>query len=147
MPELVTLIPVTTPLLFTLGLNRLAQAAVIVPRAMAAGMPFAPEKDGKVFMADAFNRGRGSQPWAGPSADRRFTHEGRVDLAEYQHPDYRYPNDQDQSGRQGYRPEYDRGPVDRDEQRDYRDREDRRQAGQGDGHDKYAATFDPWDRS
>ena len=43
-------------LLFTLGLNRLAQAAVIVPRAMAAGIPFAPEKDGKVFMADRFNR-------------------------------------------------------------------------------------------
>ena len=41
-------------LLFTLGLNRLAQAAVIVPRAMAAGVPFAPEKDGRVFMADSF---------------------------------------------------------------------------------------------
>lgn len=38
-------------LLFALGLNRLAQAAVIVPRAMAAGIPFAPEKDGRTFMA------------------------------------------------------------------------------------------------
>ena len=32
------------PLLFTLGLNRLAQAAVVVPRAMASGIPFAPDK-------------------------------------------------------------------------------------------------------
>ena len=43
----------TTPLLFTLGLNRLAQAAVIATRAMAAGIPFAPEKDGSTFMSGA----------------------------------------------------------------------------------------------
>jgi hypothetical protein len=40
----------TTPLLFTLGLNRLGQAAVIVPRALRAGIPFAPEKDGRTFL-------------------------------------------------------------------------------------------------
>ena len=39
----------TTPLLFTLGLNRLGQAAVIAPRAMLAGIPFAPERDGRRF--------------------------------------------------------------------------------------------------
>jgi hypothetical protein len=33
----------TAPLLFTLGLNRLAQAAVIVPRGRATGIPFAPD--------------------------------------------------------------------------------------------------------
>ena len=44
----------TAPLLFTLGLNRLGQAAAIVPRAMRAGIPFAPEKDGRTFMGDAF---------------------------------------------------------------------------------------------
>ncbi|MGH3203328.1 MAG: hypothetical protein ACRDP5_14925 [Streptosporangiaceae bacterium] len=44
----------TTPLLFTLGLNRLGQAAVIVPRAMRAGIPFAPEKDGNTFLGGAF---------------------------------------------------------------------------------------------
>jgi hypothetical protein len=43
-------------LLLSLGANRLAQAVVIVPRAMSRGIPFAPEKDGKVFMAGAFNR-------------------------------------------------------------------------------------------
>jgi hypothetical protein len=45
-------------LLLSLGVNRLAQAAVVVPRAMAMGVPFAPEKDGKVFMTDRFNRPR-----------------------------------------------------------------------------------------
>ena len=45
----------TTPLLFTLGLNRLAQAGVIAARAMAAGIPFAPEKDGRTFLSGAFN--------------------------------------------------------------------------------------------
>jgi hypothetical protein len=45
----------TTPLLFTLGLNRLAQAAVVVPRALRAGIPFAPEKDGSTFMAGSFS--------------------------------------------------------------------------------------------
>ena len=45
-----------TPLLFTLGLNRLAQAGVIAARAMAAGIPFAPEKDGRTFLSGAFDR-------------------------------------------------------------------------------------------
>jgi hypothetical protein len=43
-----------TPLLFTLGLNRLGQAAVIAYRAMRAGIPFAPEKDGSTFLAGGF---------------------------------------------------------------------------------------------
>jgi hypothetical protein len=50
-----------TPLLFTLGLNRLGQAAVIGLRAVRAGIPFAPEKDGSTFLADAFG-GRGREP-------------------------------------------------------------------------------------
>jgi hypothetical protein len=33
-----------TPLLFMLGLNRLAQAAVVVPRATASGIPIAPDQ-------------------------------------------------------------------------------------------------------
>ena len=44
----------TTPLLFTLGLNRLGQAAVIAPRALRAGIPFAPEKDGSMFLGAGF---------------------------------------------------------------------------------------------
>jgi hypothetical protein len=45
----------TTPLLFTLGLNRLGQAAVIATRATLAGIPFAPEKDGSTFLGGALN--------------------------------------------------------------------------------------------
>jgi hypothetical protein len=47
----------TTPLLFTLGLNRLGQAAVIATRAMAAGIPFAPEKDGRTFLSGGLSGG------------------------------------------------------------------------------------------
>jgi hypothetical protein len=43
----------TTPLLFTLGLNRLGQGAVIASRAALAGIPFAPEKDGSTFLSGA----------------------------------------------------------------------------------------------
>jgi hypothetical protein len=45
----------TTPLIFTLGLNRLGQSAVIALRAMQAGIPFAPEKDGSTFLSGAFS--------------------------------------------------------------------------------------------
>ena len=38
-------------ILLMLGINRLAQAAIVVPRALSAGIPFAPEKDGKVFLS------------------------------------------------------------------------------------------------
>jgi hypothetical protein len=44
----------TTPLLFTLGLNRVGQAAVIASRAMLSGIPFAPEKDGRTFLGGTF---------------------------------------------------------------------------------------------
>jgi hypothetical protein len=50
----------SSTMLFSLGLNRLASAAVIVPRAMSAGIPFAPEKDGKVSMAGVFDHDRRS---------------------------------------------------------------------------------------
>ncbi|MCW2527986.1 MAG: hypothetical protein JWM76_2846 [Pseudonocardiales bacterium] len=41
----------TSTILLMLGLSRLAQAAVVVPRAMSARIPFAPEKDGRTFLA------------------------------------------------------------------------------------------------
>lgn len=51
----------TESLLFMLGINRLGQAAVIVPRAMLTGIPFAPEKNGRTFLAGGSgNAGRGS---------------------------------------------------------------------------------------
>jgi len=51
----------TTAILLTLGLNRVAQALVIVPRAIAAGIPFAPEKDGTVFGASWFAHSTGRE--------------------------------------------------------------------------------------
>ncbi|WP_405910240.1 hypothetical protein OG742_42195 [Streptomyces sp. NBC_00828] len=43
-------------ILLMLGVNRLGQAAVITRRALSSGVPFAPEKDGKVFMGNRFGR-------------------------------------------------------------------------------------------
>jgi C4-dicarboxylate transporter len=47
----------TAPMLLTLGINRLAQAAVVAPRALAAGIPFTPEKDGSTFLGGVFGSG------------------------------------------------------------------------------------------
>ncbi len=51
----------TTAILLMLGLNRAAQALVVAPRAIAAGIPFAPEKDGTVFGASWFSRSTGRE--------------------------------------------------------------------------------------
>lgn len=39
----------SAPVLLLLGVNRLGQAAVVAPRALASGVPFAPERDGRAF--------------------------------------------------------------------------------------------------
>ncbi|MDJ1138270.1 DUF1453 domain-containing protein [Streptomyces iconiensis] len=39
----------SAPILLLLGVNRLGQAAVVTPRALSSGVPFAPEKDGRPF--------------------------------------------------------------------------------------------------
>jgi hypothetical protein len=51
----------TTAILLMLGLNRAAQAVVVAPRAISAGIPFAPEKDGSVFGAGWFNHSDGRE--------------------------------------------------------------------------------------
>ena len=48
----------SSAILLVLGLNRLAQALVVIPRALAAGIPFAPEKDGRVFGGEWFDRAK-----------------------------------------------------------------------------------------
>jgi hypothetical protein len=45
----------TAAILLVLGLNRAAQSLVVVPRAIAAGIPFAPERNGSVFGASLFS--------------------------------------------------------------------------------------------
>jgi hypothetical protein len=42
------------PIILTLGINRFAQAAVVAPRALAAGIPFTPEKNGSTFLDSVF---------------------------------------------------------------------------------------------
>lgn len=49
----------TAAILLMLGLNRAAQTLVVAPRAIAAGIPFAPEKDGTVFGASWFQHATG----------------------------------------------------------------------------------------
>jgi len=61
----------SSTLLLSLGVNRLAQAGVIVPRAMAMGVPFAPEKDGQSFMAATMNQSRGQSPTSQSAPDSR----------------------------------------------------------------------------
>jgi len=51
----------TAVILLMLGLNRAAQALVVVPRAIAAGIPFAPEKDGTTFGAGWFSHSTGRE--------------------------------------------------------------------------------------
>jgi len=64
----------SSTLLFSLGVNRLAQAAVIMLRALAMGVPFAPEKDGTSFMASAFERNHTASRGRVPSAGAAFNH-------------------------------------------------------------------------
>jgi hypothetical protein len=61
----------TATLLLSLGVNRLAQAAVVVVRATGMGVPFAPEKDGKVFMGETFRQGSGDVRGRGGDDDAR----------------------------------------------------------------------------
>lgn len=110
-------------LLFSLGVNRLAQAAVIVPRAMAMGVPFAPEKDGRVFMADGFARRSGAGPWqqgsnTPPDTEPRRGRQDPWDPRERQ-------DRRDLRDLQGQRDRWDRqdrwDPRDRHDQRDPQD--------------------------
>ncbi|MGH3292019.1 MAG: hypothetical protein ACRDP7_09455 [Trebonia sp.] len=48
----------TATLILSLGVNRLAQAAVVVVRSMGMGAPFAPEKDGRVFLGETWRDAR-----------------------------------------------------------------------------------------
>jgi hypothetical protein len=41
----------STPIIMLLGINRLGQAAIVMRHALATGIPFAPEKDGKSFLS------------------------------------------------------------------------------------------------
>jgi hypothetical protein len=126
----------TSTLLFSLGLNRLAQAAVILPRAMAMGVPFAPEKDGTSFLSGLFERDAAQAPVGagrvgggnggngnGNGNRGHGYNDGPVDLGrEFGQRNDQYRQDSRDDG-------WDRGYDDRDRRydpRDSRDRHDRR---------------------
>jgi hypothetical protein len=114
----------SSTLLFGLGLNRLAQAAVVVPRAMSMGVPFAPEKDGSSFLSGLFDKG-GAQPVRGayqPQNTNADTNANAYDLRDVR--DVRDRDEYEQG--QGRDTRYDDGrQYDPRDQRDYDRRDDR----------------------
>jgi hypothetical protein len=57
----------TTPILMILGINRLAQAAVVGPRAIGAGIPFSPERNGSTMLGGMFDTATAAGTGAGYS--------------------------------------------------------------------------------
>lgn len=62
----------SSTIILMLGINRLSQAAVVAPRAIGAGVPFAPEKDGQTFLGQLFGNRNNDARNDGPV--------GRIDL-------------------------------------------------------------------
>jgi hypothetical protein len=120
----------SSTLLFGLGLNRLAQAAVVVPRAMSMGVPFAPEKDGSSFLSGLFDKG-GAQPVRGAYQPQN-TNTNAYDLRDMREVrDVRDVRDRDEYEQgQGRDTRYDDGRQydqrDQHNQYDYDRRDDRR---------------------
>jgi hypothetical protein len=51
----------STPIIMLLGINRIGQAAIVMRHALATGIPFAPEKDGRSFLSGQIS-GAASRP-------------------------------------------------------------------------------------
>ena len=51
----------SAPIIMLLGINRIGQAAIVMRHALATGIPFAPEKDGRSFLVRP-DRRRGIPP-------------------------------------------------------------------------------------
>ncbi|KIF75707.1 hypothetical protein QR77_21055 [Streptomyces sp. 150FB] len=73
----------TSTILLLLGINRLGQAAVVLPRALASGIPFAAERDGRPFLA------------SGPQAQRQMPPQGYGQQPYQQMPYQQRPYQQD----------------------------------------------------
>jgi hypothetical protein len=60
----------SAPIIMLLGINRLGQAAIVMRHALATGIPFAPEKDGRSFLSGqiggAVPRPPSQTPWRPP---------------------------------------------------------------------------------
>jgi hypothetical protein len=46
----------SAPIIMLLGINRLGQAVIVMRHALATGIPFAPEKDGRSFLSGQIGR-------------------------------------------------------------------------------------------
>jgi hypothetical protein len=125
----------SSTLLFGLGLNRLAQAAVVVPRAMSMGVPFAPEKDGSSFLSGLFDQG-GAQP-----VRNTHTNSNAYDVRDREEYEQGYGRDtRYDEGRQNGQHDYDRRDTRYDDgrqngQHDY-DRSDDRDRDRDRHHDR-----------
>jgi hypothetical protein len=56
----------SAPIIMLLGINRLGQAAIVMRHALATGIPFAPEKDGRSFLSDQIGGAASRRP--GPAS-------------------------------------------------------------------------------
>jgi hypothetical protein len=52
----------TAPMIMLLGINRIGQAAIVMRHALATGIPFAPEKDGRSFLSGFLTGQTGGTP-------------------------------------------------------------------------------------
>jgi hypothetical protein len=56
----------SAPIIMLLGIDRLGQAAIVMRHALATGIPFAPEKDGRSFLSDQIGGAASRRP--GPAS-------------------------------------------------------------------------------
>ena len=61
----------SAPIIMLLGINRLGQAAIVMRHALATGIPFAPEKDGRSFLSGPDRRPQHLAAPARPPGTRR----------------------------------------------------------------------------
>ena len=59
----------SAPIIMLLGINRLGQAAIVMRHALATGIPFAPEKDGRSFLSGPIGSAASRPP--GPASRTR----------------------------------------------------------------------------
>ena len=91
----------SAPIIMLLGINRLGQAAIVLRHALATGIPFAPEKDGRSFLSGqiggAASRPPGPVPQSPPQREPGYPEpdwapvsgqgsQHEADPARYRHP-------------------------------------------------------------
>lgn len=62
----------SAPIIMLLGINRIGQAAIVMRHALATGIPFAPEKDGRSFLSGFLSGQAGGAPSLPPGPPSRY---------------------------------------------------------------------------